>query len=63
MRIELPSASWAETLQRAEDDAHTLTIEGVLAAGPFAAMRLGEAAATLRIEVPEGDAAPMTITF
>ena len=26
MRIELPPASWADTVQRAEDDAHTLTV-------------------------------------
>ena len=28
MRIELPPASWADTAQRAEDDAHTLTVAG-----------------------------------
>ncbi len=26
MRIELPIPSWADTVQRAEEDAHTLTI-------------------------------------
>lgn len=26
MRIELPIPSWADTVQRAEDDAHTLTV-------------------------------------
>lgn len=26
MRIELPSASWADTAPRPEDDAHTLTV-------------------------------------
>ena len=26
MRIELPSASWADTVHRADDDAHTLTV-------------------------------------
>lgn len=26
MRIELPLPSWADTTQRADDDAHTLTV-------------------------------------
>lgn len=62
MRIELPSASWAETLLRGEDDAHTLTVD-MLAGDPFVVARLGEAAATLHVEVPQSEPVTVTITF
>lgn len=63
MRIELPTASWAETLLRAEEDAHTLTVADMLASDPFTVARLGEAVATLHAEVPESEPVTVTITF
>jgi hypothetical protein len=63
MRIELPSTSWADTVQRAEEDAHTLTV----AAQPLtewpAATPFSEAALTVRTEVAGGDAVELTLTF
>jgi hypothetical protein len=62
MRIELPNPSWADTLHRAEDDAHTLTV-----ATPPADWLPGtwgmEAAPALRATVPEVEPQVMTLTF
>lgn len=63
MRIELPSASWADTVQRAEEDAHTLTVAGQTATDwPNAHWRAEEGAA-LRTEVSDAEPVAVTITF
>lgn len=63
MRIELPSPSWADA-QRAQDDAHTLTLpaprqlnlaETLLAAG--------EAGAMVRVEVTVEQGPVLTLTL
>lgn len=61
MRIELPSPSWADA-QRAQDDAHTLTLPvhphvllpSLLPAGD---------AVTARVEVAALQPQPLTLTF
>jgi hypothetical protein len=64
MRIELPSASWADTVQRAEDDAHTLTVAAQPATewlgGSWRAEPQQEA---LRTEVSDAPPVFVTITF
>jgi hypothetical protein len=63
MRIELPSASWADTVHRAEDDAHTLTV----AAQPGDEWPLpglaGEPMLAVRTEVSVAEPVALTITF
>ncbi len=63
MRIELPSASWADTVQRAEEDAHTLTVATQPATEWLGGSWRAEPQQVLRTEV--GDAQPLflTITF
>jgi hypothetical protein len=64
MRIELPSASWADTVHRAEDDAHTMT---VAAAQPaldwFAGAWSADGGLTQRTEVPSGAPIVLTLTL
>lgn len=64
MRIELPSTSWADTVHRAEDDAHTMT---VAAAQPaldwFAGAWSADCGLTQRTEVPSGDPVVLTLTL
>ena len=64
MRIELPSASWADTVHRAEDDAHTMT---VAAAQPaldwFAGAWSADCGLTQRIEVSPGEPVVLTLTL
>ena len=47
MRIELPTASWADTVQRADEDAHTLTMSAPARASPERSGRMP------RFEVPD----------
>jgi hypothetical protein len=63
MRIELPSNDWADVLQRADDDAHTLTIAALPAAGWVAGAWQPETASTLRTEVAAVPAPALTLTF
>jgi hypothetical protein len=64
MRIELPSTPWPDTVQRAEDDAHTLT---VAAAQPaldwFAGAWSADCGLTQRVEVAAGEPLTLTVTF
>jgi hypothetical protein len=61
MRIELPSSGWADT-QRAQDDAHTLTLPAQRALGIDPLLgRDEEEGACLRVEVEL--ARPVTLTL
>jgi len=62
MRIELPSASWADTLLRAEDDAHTLTVAAQPAADWFGGW-MAEGSQALRTEVALTEPRTVTLTF
>jgi hypothetical protein len=62
MRIELPLPSWAETMPRADDDAHTLTV----AASPveWTPWQWGsEPVTTLRTQVDAAAPVAVKITF
>lgn len=62
MRIELPLPSWAETMPRADDDAHTLTVAA--SAMEWAPWQWGsEPAATLRTQVDAAAQVTVTLTF
>ena len=64
MRIELPSASWADTVHRAEDDAHTLTVAPAQPALDwFAGAWSAGSGLTQRVEVPAGEPQVLTLTF
>jgi hypothetical protein len=62
MRIELPLPSWAETMPRADDDAHTLT----MAPSPmeWTPWQWGsDPAPTLRTQVDAMPVVPVTLTL
>ena len=63
MRIELPPGSWADTAQRVEDDAHTLTVAAHVAADWTQWQWATASEQTLRIEVPADQPLRLTITF
>jgi hypothetical protein len=63
MRIELPPGSWADTAQRVEDDAHTLTVAAHVAADWVQWQWPANSDQTLRIEVPADQPRRLTITF
>jgi hypothetical protein len=63
MRIEMPSNNWADALQRADDDAHTLTVAARPAVGWVAGAWQPEPAATLRTGVAAATAPELTLTF
>jgi hypothetical protein len=63
MRIELPSASWADTVQRAEDDAHTLTVASAPATEWAAWQWATEPARPLRTQVSAALPVTVTLTF
>jgi len=62
MRIELPTPAWTDAVQRADDDAHTLTIAAQPAAGWLAGAWQADAASTLRTGVAALPAV-LTLTF
>jgi hypothetical protein len=62
MRIELPSPSWADAAQRADDDAHTLTLAPATNPGWVTGTPLADAL-TLRTEVARVELAAVTLTF
>lgn len=63
MRIELPTASWADTVQRADEDAHTLTMSA-LPAPAFVQGAVGaDPALTVRTEVSGSEPVVVTLTF
>jgi hypothetical protein len=63
MRIELPSPSWADAAQRADDDAHTLTLAPATNPGWVTGAVLADAALTLRTEVTRVELEAVTLTF
>lgn len=63
MRIELPLPSWAETTQRADDDAHTLTVAPPRATEWPAWHWASDPAPTLRTQVDAAPPVGLTLTF
>jgi hypothetical protein len=63
MRIELPSASWADTVQRAEEDAHTLTVATQPTTEWLGGSWRAEPQQALRTEVSDVEPVLVTITF
>lgn len=63
MRIELPTASWADTLPRADDDAHTMTVAAPTARDWADALFTMDTLQTLRTEIARVEPVPVTITF
>ena len=62
MRIELPLPSWADTMPRPDDDAHTLTVAP--APVEWAPWQWGsEPAATLRLQVEAAPAVTLTLSL
>jgi len=62
MRIELPLPSWAETTQRIDDDAHTLTVAPVVM--EWTPWQWGsDPAPTLRTQVEAAPSMTVTLTF
>jgi hypothetical protein len=64
MRIELPIPSWADTVQRAEEDAHTLTIPVPSTSGwmPLAGLDPADDG-TWRAEIGTADHRVLTLTL
>ncbi len=63
MRIELPPPSWSDNVQRAEDDAHTLTMAAPAQATWVHWALPVDAANSVRVEVPAGEPVVLTLTF
>jgi hypothetical protein len=63
MRIELPSVSWDATVQRAEDDAHTLTLGAQPANDWLPGDVMADPAGTVRTGIAPAEPTPLTITF
>lgn len=63
MRIELPPASWADTVLRPEDDAHTLTVAAPASPDWVHWQLPADPARASRTEVAAGEPVPLTITF
>jgi hypothetical protein len=63
MRIELPSATWADAANRVEDDAHTLTLAPAPLPGWVDGTPLPEPGLTLHVRVPDTDPVVLSITL
>ena len=63
MRIELPSASWADTVHRADDDAHTLTVASQSASDWAPLDLLPQAATALGVRVEVAATLPVVLTL
>ena len=63
MRIELPSASWADTAPRAEDDAHTLTVASQSASDWAPLDLLPHATTALGVRVAVAATLPLVLTL
>jgi len=65
MRIELPSTSWADTVHRADDDAHTLTVAAQTASNwaPLQLLPDPPSAPASRTEVQRSQPKVLTITL
>ena len=65
MRIELPSASWTDTVLRPEDDAHTLTV-ALQSASDWAPLELlaqADRELAVRTEVVRAEPIQLTLTL
>jgi hypothetical protein len=64
MRIELPAPTWADA-QRAQDDAHTLTLpaQRALTLAETLLPRVAEDGATARVDARAPSPATLTLTF
>jgi hypothetical protein len=63
MRIEMPTASWADTVQHAEDDAHTLTLAAQQGSDWLPGALAADVTLTVRTEVAADEPVLLTITF
>jgi hypothetical protein len=65
MRIELPSASWADAGPRPEDDAHTLTVAGQTSSdwAPLQLLPIADDTAGVHADVGRPAPVVLTITF
>ena len=65
MRIELPSASWADTVHRADDDAHTLTVASQSASdwAPLDLLAQADASAGVRVQIAATPVVVLTLTL
>lgn len=63
MRIELPPASWADTAQRAEDDAHTLTVAAQPSTEWVKWQWPADPSLSVRVEVTAARPETLTLTF
>jgi hypothetical protein len=62
MRIELPLPSWADTMPRADDDAHTLTVAPVTM--EWSPWQWGsDPSPTLRLQVEAAPLVTVTLTL
>jgi hypothetical protein len=63
MRIELPTATWADTAHRVDDDAHTLTLAPESIPGWVHGSLLPDLAPTVHVSVPETEPVVLSITL
>lgn len=65
MRIELPSNSWADTVHRPDDDAHTLTVAAQSASdwAPLQLLPDPQTSLSTRTEVRRAEPLVLTITL
>jgi hypothetical protein len=63
MRIELPTATWADTAHRVDDDAHTLTLAPQTTPAWVHGALLPEPEATLHVRVPDVEPVVLSITL
>lgn len=65
MRIELPSASWTDTVLRPEDDAHTLTVALQSASdwAPLDLLTQADRDLAVRTEVARVETVQLTLTL
>jgi hypothetical protein len=63
MRIELPTATWADTAHRVDDDAHTLTLAPQAMPGWEHGALLPDPEPTVRVSVPGTEPVVLSITL
>jgi hypothetical protein len=63
MRIELPTASWADTVHRADEDAHTLTVAAQPALDLFAGAWSADCGLVQRAAVSTAEPVTLTLTL
>jgi hypothetical protein len=63
MRIELPSTPWADAAQRAQDDAHTITLPAQRMSLTDAWLALAAGEEGFRVAIAAADPETLTLTF